>query len=157
MIMKKMYKLFSILICLFALLLLNPFWPNWGQSYVADYGGGHILTITSASMNSFLQNQHYSSFQHFSGVFGLVCLYSAFVILVFTFIYNILRNKDFLPVELISSGLLVMSSIFIPFTNNYSLMPFTLYCFLPALSGIILAFNYLVKMFDEKVQTAVME
>ncbi|NLZ15080.1 MAG: hypothetical protein GXY27_00105 [Erysipelotrichaceae bacterium] len=136
--MKKLANWLALSISLLSMGIFNPFWPIWGESYVADYGNGHFINITSSSLTSFLNNDHYSSFQHFSAIFSLVCLYLATAVLIVAIIISFAKKKDYAVIDYSLIGLLIVSSIFLPFTCRYQTMLFILYSFLPLVGGLMI-------------------
>jgi len=85
-----------------------------------------------------LNNDHYSSFQHFSAIFSLVCLYLATAVLIVAIIISFAKKKDYAVIDYSLIGLLIVSSIFLPFTCRYQTMLFILYSFLPLVGGLMI-------------------
>ena len=140
--MKKVVLLIVLFSYISAIVLANPFWPIWGQQYHAQYGDGSVLILPS-DLNHFLQNNHYSFWQHFSAVFSLSCLYATSVFILLSFIFRKKKNTT-LVFSVISASLLIVSAILLPFTCAWSSIPFCLYCLFPLVAGILMLLKELI-------------
>lgn len=134
--MRVTIKWASLFLVLFSVFLLNPFWPIWGNEYIIYYEDGRYLNNTPSSLMSFLENNHYNTMNHFSALFGLICLYFGLILLIICIVIHHIKKKNNLLVSLFSSILLITSSIFLPFSCNYKSLPFVCYCILPFVCGV---------------------
>ena len=129
--MKTIIKWITLILDLFTVILLNPLWPIWGNEIKVDYENGLYLTNTPSSLGSFLQNANYSGMNHFSAIFGLICLYLGSILLIVSIVIYYIKKKNNFYVSLSSSILLLVSSIFLPFSCDYKGIPFVFYCIIP--------------------------
>lgn len=144
--MKRFLKVFPLLFCVFAIVVINPAWPIWGQTYVVNPG----LTIAGSSLTSFLQNVHYDGFQKFSAVFALACLYIATLTLIFLLWFSVCEAKRFLVIEFILGGLLFLSTLLFLFTNYFESSMFVLYAFIPFVGSLFIGLDILLERLEKK-------
>ncbi len=144
--MKRFLKVFPLLFCVIAIFAINPAWPIWGQTYVADPD----LTINSSSLVSFLQNAHYDGFQKFSSVFALACLYLATLTMIALLWFNVFEAKRFLVIEFIVGGLLVIATLLFLFTNYFEPSMFTLTAFIPFVGSLFIGLDILLERLEKK-------
>lgn len=126
-----------------SIFIINPFWPIWGEYYNISYNQNDYIKATPSSLDSFLKNNHYSFFQHFSSIFGLICLYLAVLFLALIFVLSFIQRRKYIFIDILASSLLAVSSIILPFTCNYSVFPFTAYSFLPLAASFLIVFELL--------------
>ena len=153
--MRMAIRWISLLLVLFSVVVFNPFWPIWGNAYTRYYEDGNFLRITSAPLKSFLQNEQYSALNHFSAIFGLACLYLGLLLLITGIVIHYAMKKEILFVSLFSSALLLVSSIFLPFSCDYRELPFVYYCIIPFVCavGIFISDIAFIKMKQKAVKT----
>lgn len=140
--MNKSNRIIVLSVSLFAValidLIFNPFWPIWGEAYKKEYHGGYI-TNQPSNLSTFLNDSHYSFFQHFCSIFSLISLYITTLLIIVALLVFLIKKKNLIVIDYLLVFLLVIPTIFLPFTCNFSTMPFVFYCFLPLAIAIMLA------------------
>ena len=133
----------SLIIILLIDLIINPFWPIWGEHYEKEYNGGYI-TNQPSNLSSFLNDNHYSFFQRFCAVFSLISIYLATILLIVTLLTFLIKKKDIIVANYALLFLLITPTVLLPFTCRFSEMPFIVYCFLPLIVVVLLGIQTIV-------------
>lgn len=142
----------SFLACLFEAFCFNPFFPIWGRPYKVVYADGNAFTALPSKLNSFLQSNHFSDFEHFSAIAGLACLYTIVALFLLSLVLSIFRRDTTFVLDSIIIAIAVSTCLFLMVACDAS-APFTAFhCLVPFIAGLACLLTDIVRVVLKRKQ-----